>query len=140
MALKNTYAKLGAGRYLQDAQEALIKAGATSIQLGFDSGRVTSLTFAIDLQGNPIHFRLPVKWQSFQNVLMNERNPRASDDEYCYKVAWACTKDWIEAQMAFIESENATLAQVFLPYAVTKQGVTLYEHVASNGGQLLLGN
>lgn len=138
MALKNTYAKLGAGRYISDTQEALMKAGASGIQLEFGDGRVIGLSFSIKLQDNQITFRLPVKWQNFQQVLRKERNPKANNDDYAYKVAWACTKDWIEAQMAFIESENVTLAQIFLPYAVTKEGNTLFEKIASDSDMLLL--
>lgn len=138
MALKNTYAKLGAGRYIQDAQDALVKAGASGIQMQFDEGRVVSLAFSIKFGTKQIQFRLPVNWRNFQNVLRKEENRRAGDDDYAYKVAWACTKDWIEAQMAFVESENVSLPQVFLPYAVTNEGNTLFEKVAQTDGQFLL--
>jgi hypothetical protein len=53
-------------------------------------------------------------------------------------VAWRITKDWVEAQLAIIESQMVTTAQVFLPYAVTSNGQTLYEYIGQNT-QLLLG-
>lgn len=137
MALKNTYSKLPAKRYIQDAQDALIKAGATGIQMEYLDGFVSSLAFSIKFGTQQIQFRLPVNWHSFQNVLTKEGHSKAGDDAYAYRVAWACTKDWIEAQMAFIESENVSLPQVFLPYAVTKKGTTLFEEVASNDSLLL---
>lgn len=119
------------------AQDALIKAGATGISTVFEEGRIICIAFTINLQGSTIQFKLPVNWRSFQNVLAKENNSRAYDDEYAYRVAWACTADWIEAQMAFIESENVSLTQVFLPYAVTKTGKTLFEDIAMNPGNLL---
>lgn len=139
MALKNTFAKLPTSRYIQDAQDALMKAGASGIQMEFDQGRVVGLAFSIKFGAKQINFRLPVNWKNFQNVLRKEDNRRADEDDYAYRVAWACTKDWIEAQMAFVESENASLTQVFLPYAVTSEGTTLFEKVAQDDGKLLLG-
>lgn len=137
MALKNTYAKLPAGRYIQETQDALVKAGAIGIQSSYEDGRITTIAFILNLNGQTVQFRLPVNWKNFQNVLRKEKNRRADEDEYCYKVAWACTKDWVEAQMAFVESENVTIPQVFLPYAVTNNGQTLFEKVADTPGLLL---
>lgn len=140
MSLKNTFTTLPAGRHIQAAQDALIKAGASGIQMEFHEGRVVGLAFSIKFGAKQIQFRLPVNWEKFQNVLIKEQNKRGNDDDYAYRVAWACTKDWIEAQMAFVESENVSLPQVFLPYAVTNEGNTLFEKVAQSDGQFLLGD
>lgn len=137
MALKNTYTRLPAGRHIQMAQDALIKAGASGISTLFDEGRIIGLAFTIKIGENNISFKLPVNWRSFQNVLRKEDNRRADEDEYAYRVAWACVADWIEAQMAFIESENVSLPQVFLPYAVTKNGDTLFETIVNNPSNFL---
>lgn len=137
MALKNTYSKLPAQRYIELAQLSLVMAGASGVNFGYDQGFVTSLSFSLPIKGNEVHFRLPVNWRNFQNVLRKEGIGRADEDAYAYRVAWACTKDWIEAQMAFVESENVTLPQVFLPYAVTDNGQTVFEKVAANPKFLL---
>lgn len=139
MALKNTYLKLPAATYIKMAQDALVKAGVSGVQFGYTDGFCTSLAFSILLKGQEINFRLPVNWKNFQKVLIEEGISRAVDDPFAYRVAWACTKDWIEAQMAFVESENVTIPQVFLPYAVTKSGETVFEKVANNPGFLLGG-
>lgn len=47
-------------------------------------------------------------------------------------------KDWVRAQLALIESGQATLPQLFLPHAVRADGRTLFEVVAAEP-QLLLG-
>jgi len=138
MALKNTYAKLPAGRYIQDIQEMLIKAGAIGIQQGFEDGRVISLMFMLDLNGQKITFKMPVGWRKVQQVLKNEGIGRWQDDDYAYRVSWAILCDWIDAQLAILASETVTMPQLFLPYAVAKDGQTLFEKVSSNG--LLLGD
>jgi hypothetical protein len=53
------------------------------------------------------------------------------------RVAWRITKSWIEAQVAFIETMMVTTAQVFLPYAVTNTGQSLYEYIGQNTNLLL---
>lgn len=137
MALKNTYTTLPAEKYISLTQQALVKAGAVGVQYKFENGRIVGLMFALTLGENTIEFKLPIKWQNFQKVLKGEGNKRWNDEDYVYRVAWACTKDWIEAQMAFIESESVTVPQVFLPFAVAKDGETLFEKVAHNPRFLL---
>jgi hypothetical protein len=53
-------------------------------------------------------------------------------------VAWRIVKDWVEVQLALIESGQATLPQLFLPHAVRADGRTLFEVVAADP-HLLLG-
>jgi hypothetical protein len=43
------------------------------------------------------------------------------------RVAWRIIKDWVDAQLAIIETEMVTLEQVFLPYMQVKDNKTLYE-------------
>ena len=45
----------------------------------------------------------------------------------------------MEAQLAIIETRMVTTAQVFLPYAITANGQSLYEYVGSHV-TLLLGS
>ena len=58
--------------------------------------------------------------------------------EQAARVAWRILKDWVEAQMAVIDAGMATLPQVFLPYAQTDTGETVYERFES-GNLLRLG-
>lgn len=48
------------------------------------------------------------------------------------RVAWRIVKDWVEAQMALIESGLAELPEVFLPYAVKPDGRTVYDEFKGN--------
>jgi hypothetical protein len=53
-------------------------------------------------------------------------------NEHAINVAWRVIKDWVEAQLALIEANQVKIEQVFLPYAITAQGNTLYEQIASD--------
>lgn len=53
------------------------------------------------------------------------------------RVSWRIVKDWVEAQMAIVEAQLAEVGEVFLPYAVTKKGNTLYKELKQDGMKLL---
>ncbi len=48
-------------------------------------------------------------------------------------MAWRICKDWIEAQLAIVEAEMADMVEVFLPYAQTESGETVYEQLRGRG-------
>ena len=53
------------------------------------------------------------------------------------RTSWRIVKDWVEAQLAIIETRMVKTEQVFLPYAIMRDNKTLYEHVESNPRFLL---
>jgi hypothetical protein len=49
--------------------------------------------------------------------------------EHAQRVAWRIIKDWLDAQLALIEADLASMDQVMLPYLVVHpDGTTLYEN------------
>lgn len=60
------------------------------------------------------------------------------DREQAERTAWRNIRDWVLAQMAFVEAGNVEVDEVFLPYLTDGKGRTLYQVYQS--GQLLLGN
>lgn len=140
MALKNYTTKLSAQAHLAKIQEALISHGAIGMQMMYDGEhRISAVQFAMPYKnGANISFSLPCEWRRFQQVLIKQKIRRAGEDEYAYRVAWANIKDWVLAQMALYESAMVDMPQIFLPFAMDKQGKTLYETVVHSG--LLLGD
>jgi hypothetical protein len=47
--------------------------------------------------------------------------------EQATRVAWRILKDWIEAQLALIQTGMVSVEQVFLPFAQSSSGKTLCE-------------
>lgn len=47
--------------------------------------------------------------------------------EQAQRVAWRIVKDWVEAQVALIQTEMVTLDQVMLPYMIGVGDKTIYE-------------
>lgn len=53
------------------------------------------------------------------------------------RVAWRIVKYWVEAQMALLETQMVKMEQVFLPYAIVKNGMTLFESMQKDNFGLL---
>lgn len=136
MPLLNYTTKVSVDKTITDIQKILAKAGVSRIMHDYDTlGKPIALTFQILLEGQPINFRLPVDWQSTQQVLKNDRV--RYDDDHARRVAWRVTKDWVEAQMALLATKSVTLPQLFLPYAIDSNGITLYDKIAADPSMLL---
>lgn len=139
MSLKNTYTKTPVTTMLTDIQKALVRVKAVGMNYRFgDEGRIVGLSFGLNIKGKDIGFLLPINLEKVQIVLKREQNRRWDEEDYVYRVAWACMRDWVTAQMALIETEMAEPLQVFLPYAQDKNGNTLFEKIINSN--LLLGD
>jgi len=141
MALKNYTTKVPANRSVQEIQDMLQKAGANGILLEYEkgTGRIAGLSFQIEFDKRRMGFKLPLNWRNAQEVLKNEGNNRASDDDYAYRVAWRILRDWVDVQVALIAIKQVQLQEVFLPYAIQKNGNTVYKNMLE-GGSLFLGD
>lgn len=140
MPLLNYTTKIDAFKTISEIQQLLAKAGASAIMTDYDqNGYIVSLSFKIRLNDNEIAFKLPTDWRPVLQVLERQNGvPRSlQTQEQALRVAWRITKAWVEAQVAFIETMMVTTAQVFLPYAITKDGSSVYEYLANNTGLLL---
>ena len=86
-------------------------------------------------------FRLPCDWRPVQKILAHQREKNRRIDpsrEQAVRTAWRIVKDWVEAQMALVETQMVSTQDVFLPYAVMQDGRTLAERVRESP-QFLLG-
>lgn len=140
MSLLNYTTQIDATKTTGEISKLLAKAGASAVMHDYDgNGNIVALSFKIKLNENDIAFRLPTDWRPVLQVLNNDPKVpiRLCTQEQALRVAWRITKNWIEAQVAFIETMMVTTAQVFLPYAVTNNGQSLYEYIGQNTNLLL---
>lgn len=140
MPLLNYTTQIDAFKTIGDISKLLAKAGASAVMHDYDqSGNIVALSFKIKLGDQDIAFRLPTDWHPVLTVLENDYRvtPKLKTQEQALRVAWRITLRWIEAQVAFIETQMVTTAQVFLPYAVTSNGQSLYEYIGQNTNLLL---
>jgi len=140
MPILNYTTKITPEKTVMEIQQILAKAGAKTISIDYDEiGQPSAVTFFIQILGRWVNYRLPSNFSGVQAALQDDPGvPRSLKTEMqARRVAWRITKEWVAAQMAIIEAQQAELAEVFLPYAVMGSGRTLFQEFRS--GTLLLG-
>lgn len=107
-------------------QGCLVKHGAKKIMTDYDNdGHVSALSFLVDTPSGQRGIKLPANTDKVQRVLAKQKVK--ADREQAEKVAWRILKDWVEAQMAVLESEMVQMDEIFLPYMINGSGETVYQ-------------
>jgi hypothetical protein len=115
----------------------LAEAGADRVAIVYDNKQPVGLSFRLEMESGWQDFTLPVNVTAMAKRLATmDYPPRYKGKElaslktpqHAAAVAWRVVKDWLEAQLAIIAAEMATLDQVMLPYLQLAEG-TLYEVV-----------
>jgi len=133
MALKNYTSK--SKNAFDVIQKCLASHGAQKLMFDYNGqGEVIALSFAIELDGRLIGFKLPARIDQVEAVLKQERRWRNTQElkDQAYRTAWANIRDWITAQMALVDTRMAKMQEIFLPYMAGKNGKTLYESMEEN--------
>lgn len=137
MPLKNYTTKIPATQTVGEIQGILASHGARKVMMDYgNDGKVEAVTFALDTAGGIRGFTLRASPEGALNALRKQRI--TADEAQAERVAWRNVKDWIDAQIALIEAEQATMEELFLPQMLGQGGETLYELYA--GGRMALGN
>lgn len=150
MSLLNYTSTIDADKTAQEISKCLSMHGAKAVLTEYDDheGLVKAISFKIVLDGQDISFRLPCDWKPVYEVMYAGKKSLSSYDRrksrqdserklQAVRTAWRIVKDWVEAQMALVETRMVTTQQVFLPYAIMKDGRILSEGIADNPGLLL---
>lgn len=137
MPIKNYTTKVDVYQSLGEIQGALAKNGARKIMIDYDEkGNPVGATFGINTPQGSLGFLLPANIEGVLKVFAKQKVK--PDREQAERTAWRNIRDWVLAQIAFVEAGNVEVDEVFLPYLTDGKGRTLYQVYQS--GQLLLGN
>lgn len=142
MPILNYTTAIQAEKTVSQIQGLLAGAGANAIMTEYDDEKIlSSISFRLNINGQELSFRLPARIDKIYVLLKNDdKVPRKLKTfDQAARVCWRIIKDWIEAQIALTEAEQAQLTEVFLPYVQDSTGQTLYEKLATNGFSGLLG-
>lgn len=130
--LLNYTTTIPAAKTISEMQTLLAKAGADSIAIHYTEGSASGLTFSLRTKYGPQLFTLPVDVPAVQKVLRKHKisggmsRAKFESIEHAERVAWRISKAWLEAQLALVSVEMATIDQVMLPYLHVGPDKTLY--------------
>lgn len=137
MPIKNYTTKVDVYTSLGEIQGALARNGARKIMIDYnDAGEPTGITFALETAMNFCGFQLPANVDGVMKVF--EKQKVKVDRAQAAMTAWRNIRDWVLAQVAFIEAGNVRVDEVFLPYMTDGKGNTVYS--LYNAGRLMLGD
>ena len=143
MAILNYSTGIPAQKTCSEIQAKLAKAGANAVMCEYDAaGTPSHVAFRLDSPQGTMTFRLPANIDGVYAALCKSKDvpKNKRTREQAAKVGWRIIKDWVEAQVAIIEAGMATMPEVFLPYAQTEGGETVYERIARGGFNALTYN
>jgi len=142
MALLNYTTKIQAEKTASEIQRILANHGARAVMIEYDiGGQIEALSFKAQTPNGDVGIKLPIDIKATMRVMERQvtlrKIPRSFANEgQARRVAWRIIKDWVEAQMAILETEMVKLEQIFLPYVVSDDGRTVYERLLDSKFQL----
>ncbi|CDE15049.1 unknown [Clostridium sp. CAG:470] len=141
MALKNYTTTIKTEKTINEIQQILAKHKAKAILIEYgDAGSVVAISFKINTSQGIVGIRLPARQENVLKVLRIQKANNSvikATNEQAERTAWRNIKDWIDAQMALIETEMVTVDEVFFPYILNDRGQTLYETFKENNTLML---
>lgn len=153
MGLLNYSTSIEVAQSVREITEILVSGGASAIMTDYDGARnMVALSFKVQTPKGDIYFKLPADPRPVSQIINEQTEKRVTrhgmygrttrravpskfknDMDQARRVAWRILKDWIEAQMALIEVGMVKIHQVFLPYAIMKDGRTVFEMTEDKG-------
>lgn len=139
MAILNYTTSISCEKTIGEIMKCLVKHGATKIVTDYTNTLPIAVTFCLSLNNSLIAFSLPANYDGVLKAMKKDYKipRRLITEEQAMRVSWRIVKDWVEAQMAIVEAQLADIAEVFLPYAITKTGTTLYKEIQNNNMKML---
>jgi hypothetical protein len=133
MPILNYTTSINPDRSIAEIQQSLVAHGASRVMVEYAQDRMpASLSFVIETQFGARPFRLPSNIDGVLRVLNDQWQQgrvakRLACREHAARVAWRIVKDWVQVQLALVESGISTVEEVLLPYLLGADDRTLYE-------------
>lgn len=134
MPILNYTTKVPSAKTVSQIQEVLGAKGASRVSVEYANGKAAGVTFGLKIGACEVGFKLPCNVAGVAQALKKSRPGGSAwrDAGQVERIAWRIVKDWVEAQMALVEANQAEMGEVFLPYAVHNDGETFFQHFKSN--------
>lgn len=132
--IKNYTTNIPSEKTVAEIQSILAANGARGIATEYDEkGKVKDIFFRVFLDKKELPFRLPARPDRVYVALHKDATSGAENRYHALwtaeaeRIAWRICKTWLEAQITLINLEQAKLEEVFLPYLIVGDNVTLFE-------------
>jgi hypothetical protein len=143
--IKNYTSSVAAARSVAHIEAVLAAHGAQSVLKQYDpeTRKLIAVSFFMQIGHKLIPFRLPARADQvfilFRNA-MKRTTPGILEkaQEQAERTAWKIISDWVDAQMALVDLQQAEIAEIFMPYMWNdKLGKSLYQIAQDKGFNML---
>lgn len=143
--LLNYTTSIAAARTINEMQAMLGRAGARRVMIEYADAKPAALAFSLPTAHGERLYTLPCDVAAVERVLLAQeasgllRGMKGRvTPEQAERVAWRVLKDWLEAQLALVRTQMATVDQVMLPYLHVDADRTLYQAWTEDEARALL--
>lgn len=131
MPILNYTTQIAVEKTLSEITVNVATHGAQGVTIGYEKGIPVSIEFLIATTWGIRTYRLPANldgvWRTMSKQYDEGKIPRKFvTREQAARVGWRIVKDWLAAQMAFVEAQMVRLEEIMLPYMLV-EGRTLYQ-------------
>jgi len=129
--------EIPAERSAAEVSTVLVQAGATSVSIRYDAGRIVGMTWTMRVGPVELPFSMPARVEPLYQVLLKRRTGFTDNAAkiriraQAERVAWRQLLRWVQAQLAMIEVGMVQRAEVFMPYIQQADGPTFFEFFES---------
>jgi len=149
MSLKNYTSEISVDRSISLIEGELVRAGAEHIAKSYADGQAAGITFAIQVDGQRILFRLMADVDKVEKILRVDRNPKVLGrpgvlenlQKQAARTAWKILYDWVTVEVARIRIRGVSPIEAFLAYVYDgKNDQTYFEKLKQQKYKALLGD
>lgn len=139
MPILNYTTKIVADKTAGEVLNILAKAGVQTATVMYENFQPSGISFSFMVQTSLLNFQLPLRWRGVLKVLERQKGVpySARNEAQARRVAWRIIKDLVAAQLAFVQSGQAEIPELFLPFVVNEEGRTLGDLVRDQPERLL---
>lgn len=129
--------EISAERSAAEVSTVLVQAGATSVSVRYDNGRIIGMTWTMRVGPVELPFSMPARVEPLYKILLKRRTGFVDEGiksrirAQAERVAWRQLLRWVQAQLAMIEVGMVQRAEVFMPYIQQADGSTFFEFFES---------
>ena len=140
--LLNYSTKVSASVTIAQIMDILVKHGADNINILYDqeTRQPRGVAWRLTTFQGSLAYALPCRIEAVYEILTQQRVQVANANtryDQAVRVTWRILKDWVEAQMALLETGMVDMEEIFLPYMLTGVGdqqQTVYQALQAGAG------
>jgi hypothetical protein len=132
VAILNYTTSIDVHKTLGEIQKILVSHGARKLMYDYaNDGKVNSLCFTVVTPDGEKGIKLPANVPAIFEILKQQKKAGKIKIQIDYaqaeRVAWRIIKNWVESQMAILESQMVQFEEIFLPYMINNKGQTFFQ-------------